>query len=83
MIVYSGSECECSLACILDVAFETCDDIYNLFGVAADVVSDCVFVVCVCACDFCACNEVLIKFTSFICTCMCSRFLFSGGLSIE
>ena len=40
MIVYSGSECECSLACILDVAFETCDDIYNLFGIAGDVVCD-------------------------------------------
>ena len=60
MIVYSGSECECSLACILDVAFETCGDIYNLFGIAGDVVCDCVFVVCVCACDVCACNEVLI-----------------------
>ena len=60
MIVYSGSECECSLACILDVAFETCDDIYDLFGIAGNVVRDCVCVVCVCACDFCACDEVVI-----------------------
>ena len=83
MIVYSGSECECSLACILDVAFETCDDIYNLFCVAADVVSDCVFVVCVCASDFCACNEVFVQFTSFVCAFVGARWLCSRGLSVE
>ena len=83
MLIYSNSEPVSCLTRILGVAFGACNNIDDFCCVAADVFWDGVGVFSPCACDFVACNEMVIELAALVPAWVCPCCGLSWGPCVK